>query len=126
MSKVRILVFSLAGCIFSSARSETVAFTNHVGRVITGEFGGVTNKTFCVAGKCYPLSILKPGEQVRAKRLAGVDVRSPKEKRLDHAREMRLRRISNREAEGEIDHETADRLRRDLGPDAKPDSMKLR
>jgi len=89
----------------------SVTVTNHAGRVVTGEFGGVTNGTFVVAGRAYPLSILPKAEQLRVKKLAGCDVRTAKEKRLDHARDMQLERIRLREAEGEIDAETAERLR---------------
>jgi len=89
----------------------SVTVTNHAGRVVTGEFGGVTNGTFVVAGKAYPLSILPKGEQKRMKALAGLDVRTAREKRLDHARDMQLERIRLREQEGEIGHETADMLR---------------
>jgi len=78
-----------------------VSVTNHAGRVVTGEFGGVTNGTFVVSGKAYPLSILPKAEQLRLKKLAGLDVRTAKEKRLDHARDMLLERIRIREAERE-------------------------
>lgn len=88
-----------------------VSVTNHAGRVVTGEFGGVTNGTFIVAGRAYSLSILPKDDQLRLKKLAGLDVRTAKEKRLDHARDMRLERIRIREAEGEIDHATAEKLR---------------
>jgi len=88
-----------------------ISLTNHAGRVVSGEFGGVTNGTFIVSGRAYPLSILPPGEQKRVKTLAGLDVRTAKQKRLDHARDMRLERIRLREAEGEIDKATAERLR---------------
>ena len=96
------------------ALASLIAVTNHAGRVVSGEFGGVTNGNFVVSGRAYPLSILPKSEQLRVKRLAGLDTRTPKEKRADHLREMMLRRISNREAEGEIDRETADRLRTSL------------
>ena len=99
--------------------ASLISLTNHAGRVVSGEFGGVTNGNFVVSGRVYPLSVLPKSEQLRVKKLAGCDTRTPKEKRADHAREMMLRRISNREAEGEIDRETADRLRRDLGPGRK-------
>ena len=96
-----------------------ISLTNHAGRVVCGEFGGVTNGNFVVSGRAYSLSILPKSEQLRVKRFAGCDTRTPKEKRRDHAREMMFRRIANREAEGEIDHKTADRLRRDLVPEKK-------
>jgi len=94
----------------------TVSVTNHAGRVVSGEFGGVTNGTFVVAGRSYPLSALPKAEQLRVKALAGCDVRTAKQKRIDRAREMRLERIRLREDEGEIDQETADRLRRQESP----------
>jgi len=93
-----------------------IAVTNHAGRVVSGEFGGVTNGTFVVSGRAYPMGILPKAEQTRLKRLAGLDVRSAREKRLDHAKQMQLERIRLREAEGEIDHATAERLRSDLMP----------
>jgi len=92
--------------------ATTVAVTNHAGRVVTGAFGGVTNGTFVVAGKAYPLSILPKDEQKRLKAMAGLDVRTAKQKRLDHARDLQLKRIDAREREGEIDHATAEKLRR--------------
>lgn len=95
--------------------ATVIAVTNHAGRVVTGEFGGVTNNTFVVSGRAYPLSILPKSEQLRVKKSAGCDVRTAKEKRLDHARQLRLERIRLREAEGEIDKETAERLRAELG-----------
>ena len=98
---------------------NSVSVTNHAGRVVSGEFGGVTNGAFIVSGRAYPLSILPKSEQLRVKKLAGLDTRTAKEKRLDRAREMRLERIRLREAEGEIDKSTAERLRRDLGPGGK-------
>ena len=101
------------------ALASLIAVTNHAGRVVSGEFGGVTNGTFIVSVRAYPLSILPKSEQLRVKKLAGCDTRTAKEKRLDHAREMRLERIRLREAEGEIDKPTAERLRRDLGPKRK-------
>jgi len=104
-------------CLLSTVvcplRASTVSFTNHAGHVVSGEFGGVTNGTFVVGGRAYPLSILPKGEMLRVKKLAGCDVRTAKEKRLDHARELKLERIRLREAEGEIDKLTADRLRRE-------------
>jgi len=94
-------------------RLPFVSFTNHAGRVVSGAFGGVTNNAFVVNGKAYPLSVLPKGEILRAKKLAGLDVRTAKQKRLDHAREMNLARIRAREDEGEIDKDTADRLRQE-------------
>jgi len=91
--------------------ASTVSVTNHAGRVVSGEFGGVTNGVFVVNGRAYPLSILPKDEQLRVKKMAGCDVRTAMQKRLDHARELKLERIRLREAEGEIDRETADRLR---------------
>ena len=99
--------------------ASLISVTNHAGRVVSGEFGGVTNGNFVVAGRTYPLSVLQKGEQQRVKKLAGLDTRTAKEKRIDHASKMRLERIRLREAEGEIDKPTADRLRRDLGPESK-------
>ena len=98
---------------------SSISVTNHAGRVVSGEFGGVTNGNFLVSGRAYPLSALPKDEQLRVKKLAGLDMRTAKEKRLDRARELRLERICLREAEGEIDRSTADRLRRDLGPERK-------
>jgi len=95
------------------AALPTVAVTNHAGGVVTGAFGGVTNGMFVVSGKAYPLSILPKDEQKRLKAMAGLDVRTAKQKRLDHARDMRLKRIDARKREGEIDKETADRLARE-------------
>jgi len=98
---------------FSLLLLTSVSVTNHAGRVVTGKFGGVTNGTFVVSGKAYPLSILPRDEQKRLKAMAGLDVRTAREKRLDHARDMQLERIRLREQEDEIDKATADRLRRE-------------
>ena len=105
--------------MFALALAAVISVTNHAGRVVSGEFGGVTNGNFIVSGRAYPLSVLPKSEQMRVKKLAGGDTRTAKEKRLDHAREMRLERIRLREAEGEIDKPTAERLRRDLGSKRK-------
>jgi len=99
--------------------TSSISATNHAGRVVSGEFGGVTNNAFVVNGRAYPLSVLPKSEILRVKTLAGCDVRTAKEKRLDHARAMRLERIRLREEEGEIDKDTADRLRRELGPERR-------
>jgi len=90
-----------------------VSITNHAGRVVSGAFGGVTNNTFVVNGKSYPMGILPKAEQKRLKELAGCDVRTAKEKRLDRACDLLLERTRVREAEGEIDRATADKLRRE-------------
>lgn len=103
----------LLSSVFCPLHASTVSLTNHAGQVVTGAFGGVTNGTVKVAGKAYALSIFPQAEQLRVKKLAGLDVRTAKEKRLDRAREMKLARIRVRENEGEIDKETADRLRAD-------------
>jgi len=113
MRGVVLLSVLQVSSLFAAGVSVTnaVSVTNHAGRVLSGEFGGVTNSSFVVNGKAYPLSILPKNEILRLKKLAGCDVRTAKEKRLDRARAMRLERIRLREAEGEIDRETADRLR---------------
>jgi len=101
----------LLSAVLCPLLATSVAVTNHAGRVVTGDFGGVTNGTFVVSGKAYPLSALPKDEQDRLKAMAGLDVRTAKQKRLDHARDMQLERIRLREDDGEIDHQTADRLR---------------
>ena len=58
-----------------------VSVTNHAGAVLTGELTSVTNGTFTVGGRTLSLSVLKPTEQMRVRRLAGCDMRSPAERR---------------------------------------------
>jgi len=101
----------LLSFIFYLLSFANVAITNHAGRVVSGEFGGVTNGTFVVSGRAYPLGVLPKDEQLRVRKLAGLDVRTAKEKRQDRARERLLERIRIRETEGDIDGETAARLR---------------
>ena len=58
-----------------------VSVTNHAGAVLTGELTSVTNGRFTVGGRTLPLSVLKPSERMRVRRLAGCDMRSPAERR---------------------------------------------
>jgi len=93
-----------------------LAVTNHAGFVVSGVFGGVTNDTFVINARAYPLSILPKSEILRVKRAAGMDVRTGREKRHEYARKMRLERIRVREEEGLIDAATAQRRRSQIGP----------
>jgi len=92
--------------------AAAIAVTNHAHCVISGEFGGVTNNSFIVSGRTYPLSILPKSEIRRVKGLAGLDVRTERQKRTDRARQLRLERIRIREEEGEIMSEEARSLRK--------------
>lgn len=92
--------------------ASVLSVTNHAGHVVSGELTSVTNGQFTIAGRVYPLSILPPAEQVRVKAAAGLDVRTPKEKRIDADLAYALKRIDARLAEGEITPEQATALRR--------------
>lgn len=89
-----------------------VAVTNHAGHVVSGELGSVTNGHFTVSGRTYPLSVLSASEQTRLKAAAGVDVRTPQERRIDEALAYELARIDARRAEGELTDGEAESLRR--------------
>lgn len=85
--------------------------TNHVGHCIAGELTAVTNGTFVIDGRAYPLSVLPKSEQKRVRAAAGEDVRTPKEKRIAADLAYELKRIDARRKEGEISDEEAERLR---------------
>jgi len=91
-----------------------VSLTNHAGRVVTGPLGAVTNGTFTVANRVYPLSVLPASERHRLGALAGIDVRTPAEKVRARERARWLDRIRIREEMGEITPETAARLRSEI------------
>lgn len=93
--------------------AEILSVTNHAGHAVSGEFGGVTNGTFLLSGRAYPLSILPEAEQTRLRALAGQDVRSAREKTIARDLAYQLERIRVREAEGEISSEQAASLRTD-------------
>ena len=91
----------------------TVSVTNHAGGVLSGELTSVTNGTFTLAGRTLPLTVLPAAEQRRLKVLAGQDVRTAKERRLEKRLDYELRRIEVRLAAGEITSEQAEALRQD-------------
>lgn len=93
--------------------AEILSVTNHAGHAVSGEFGGVTNGTFLLSGRAYPLSILPATEQTRLRVLAGQDVRSAREKAIARDLAYQLERVRVREAEGEITAEKAASLRAD-------------
>jgi len=94
-----------------AASLGVVSVTNHAGRVVGGELTSVTNGTFVIDGRKYPLSILPKSEQKRVMVLAGEDVRTAKEKRIDADLAYELKRIDTRLKEGEITPEEAEKLR---------------
>lgn len=91
--------------------SPVVTVTNHAGHAVSGELGAVTNGTFEISGRRYPLSILPAEEQKRVRALAGQDVRTAKEKRVARDLEYELARIKAREEAGDITPSEADALR---------------
>lgn len=91
-----------------------VSVTNHAGCVMTGPFGGITNGTFAIASRVYPLSVLPASERHRLGALAGCDVRTPAEKVRARERAHWIDRIRIREEMGEITPETAARLRAEI------------
>lgn len=88
-----------------------ISVTNHAGHVISGELGTVTNGTFVIGSRTLPLSVLPASEQMRVKKLAGQDVRTPWERKVDADLGYELKRIDARLAEGEITPEQANQLR---------------
>lgn len=98
-------------CSLLAAVALTV--TNHAGRAVGGELTSVTNGQFTLSGRTYPLAVLPAAEQARVKAAAGLDVRSPREKRIDADLAYALRRIDARLAEGEVTPQQAEALRRE-------------
>lgn len=88
-----------------------LSVTNHAGRVVSGELSSVTNGQFVISGRRYPLSILPASEQQRVRAAGGLDVRTPREKRIDADLNYEMKRIDARLAEGEITTEQAATLR---------------
>lgn len=91
--------------------ASLIAVTNHAGHVVRGELTSVTNGTFTVAGRTYPLSVLPPSEQLRVKAVVGLDVRTPKQKRIDTDLDYEIKRIDARVQEGEITEEEGAQLK---------------
>lgn len=96
---------------FATCLLTILSVTNHAGHVVSGELTSVTNGQFTISGRTYPMSILPAAEQQRVKAAAGLDVRTPKEKRIQTDRDYQLKRIDARLAEGEITAEEAEKLR---------------
>lgn len=90
----------------------TLAVTNHAGSVVSGELTSVADGRFTIGGRTYPLAVLPIAEQTRVKAAAGLDVRSPREKRVEADLAYELKRIDVRLAEGEVTPEQAEELRR--------------
>ena len=90
-----------------------VSVTNHAGHVISGELMAVTNGTFTVAGRTLPLKVLPTAEQRRLKVLAGLDVRTAKERQRSKLLDLELQRIDVRLKAGEITEQEAASLRGD-------------
>ena len=88
-----------------------VSVTNHAGHVLSGELGTVTNGTFEIGTRTLPLAVLPPAEQKRIRKLAGQDVRTPWERKVDADLAYELKRIDARLAEGELTPEQAERSR---------------
>ena len=98
---------------FVLASFGTVSVTNHAGGVVSGELTAVTNGTFTVAGRTFPLKVLPAAEQQRLKTLAGQDVRTAKERQRSKLLNCELRRIDVRLKAGEITEAEAEKLRQD-------------
>ena len=107
MSNKHLSLLLAAPC----ALAAVLSVTNHAGRVVSGELGPVTNGTFTIAGRRFPLAVLPASEQKRVRAAAGLDVRSPREKRIDDDLAYELKRIDARLAEGEISLSEAEKLR---------------
>ena len=105
------MVFCLMAFVFASF--GTVSVTNHAGHVLSGELKAVTNGTFTIGRRTLPLKVLPESEQKRIKALAGLDVRTAKERQRAKMLDYQLRRIDVRLKEGEITESEAENLRRD-------------
>ena len=99
---------------FVLASFGTVSVTNHAGGVMSGELTAVTNGTFTLAGRTLPLKVLPTAEQRRLKVLAGLDVRTAKERQRAKMLDYELKRIGLRLQAGEITPGQAEQLRRDV------------
>ena len=97
----------------------TVSVTNHAGGVLSGELTAVTNGTFTVGGRTLPMRILPMAEQRRLKVLAGLDVRTAKERQRAKVLANELRRIDLRLKAGEITAAEAEKLRQDARGEKK-------
>ena len=102
----------IAASILAAATFGTVTVTNHAGHAVSGELQRGSKETFTLSGRELPLSILPESERQRLKKLAGQDVRSPRERRIEADLELELRRIDARLQEGEISAAQADELRK--------------
>ena len=98
---------------FVLASFGVVSVTNHAGGVLSGELTAVTNGTFTVAGRALPLKVLPVAEQKRIRALAGLDVRTAKERQRAKMLDYELRRIDVRLQAGEISEAEATALRAD-------------
>ena len=99
--------------LFLLASFGVVSATNHAGHVVSGELTAVTNGTFTIAGRTFPLKALPAAERRRLMALAGLDVRTAKERLLARRLDYELKRIDLRLQAGEITSEQAAALRRD-------------
>lgn len=103
----------LAAAFLAAATFGPITVTNHSGHVVSGELGAVTNGTFVLSARRLPLSILPPAERERVRQQAGLDVRTPREKRIAADLALELRRIDARLDEGDVSAEKAEELRRE-------------
>ena len=58
-------------CVLSSAAAGE-AFTNHVGRSVSGQLTAITNGVAVIGSRSYPLSIFPESEQARMRALLAV------------------------------------------------------
>ena len=91
-----------------------LSVTNHVGHVISGELGAVANGMFEIGSRRIPLSALPVSERLRIKALAGQDVRTPWERKVDADLAVDLKRIDARRQEGELTEAQVQKLRRSV------------
>lgn len=113
MNRAAAALLCLSACTALLRGAGAITVTNHAGRAVSGEFGGVTNGFFILSGRAYPLSALPGEERARLLALAGRDVRSAREKAIDRDLAYQLARIGVREKEGEISAAEASALRAD-------------
>lgn len=105
-------MWTISLCMLASVSFGNVTVTNHAGHAISGELQRVSKDKFTLSGRELPLSVLPESERQRLKEIAGLDVRTPRERRIEADLELELRRIDARLQEGEIAADKAEELRK--------------
>ena len=104
-------MWTISLCVLASVGFGNVTVTNHAGHAVSGELQRVSKDKFTLSGRELPLSVLPESERQRLKKLAGIDTRSPRERRIAADLELELRRIDSRLQEGELTADKGEELR---------------